>query len=402
MKLSKEDARRFLVRHQHLDDLSSLSGKDGILEYFKKVGCIQYDPLNVVGRNADLVLQSRVCDYKEQMLHSLLYEDRSLIDAWDKVMSIYRTEDFPYFHRVREQRGKETIATLQHRDSAEAVESSEYIDTILTALSENGAMQPKQIGHGAAGSGTWGHRNIYSAAMDYLFHVGKLGVSNKPGVTKVYDLIENLVPSHILNAPAPFETEHEFFKWYVLRRIRSVGMLWNKSGGGWYGTLIPDKKTRERIFDELIHEGLVTAIEVEGIADKFYARSEDVSPKIVMASGQVDSKSVRFIAPLDNLIWDRGMVEKIFGFEYTWEVYVPAAKRKYGYYVLPVLFGNRFVARFESERSATHFRVKNWWWEKDVTVTDELVDSVMHAMERFAEFLEKEQGVHKSVRRKLK
>jgi len=402
MKLSKEDARRFLVRHQHLDDLSSLSGKDGILEYFKKVGCIQYDPLNVVGRNADLVLQSRVCYYKEQMLHSLLYEDRSLIDAWDKVMSIYRTEDFPYFHRVREQRGKETIATLQYRDSSEAVETSEYIDIILTALSENGAMQPKQIGQGSAGSGTWGHRNIYGAAMDYLFHVGKLGVSNKLGVTKVYDLIENLVPSHILNAPAAFETEHEFFKWYVLRRIRSVGMLWNKSGGGWYGTLIPDKKTRERIFDELIHEGLVTAIEVDGIADKFYARSEDVSPEGVMASGQVDSKSVRFIAPLDNLIWDRGMVEKIFGFEYTWEVYVPAAKRKYGYYVLPVLFGNRFIARFEPEKSATHFRVKNWWWEKDVTVTGDMVDSVMQAMERFAEFLAKEQGVHKRVRRKLK
>ena len=395
MKISKEDARRFLVCHQHLNDSSLLHGKEGILKYFKKVGCVQFDPLNIVGRNADLVLQSRISNYKADMLESLLYEERSLIDGWDKVMSIYPTEDWPYFHLVRELRGKEVIATLQYRKSTHALD---YIDVVINALSKSGAMQPKQIGKGIAGETSWGHRNIYNATMDYLFHIGRLGVSKKLNVNKVFDLIENLVPSHILEKAPIFETERDFFKWYVYRRIASVGMLWNKNGGGWYGTLIPDKKTRQLVLDELINEGMVTAIEVEGITDKFYARTIDLQH---MPYEQAAVSAVKFIAPLDNLIWDRDMVSKIFDFDYTWEVYVPAAKRKYGYYVLPVLFGNRFVARFEPAKSPSHLCVKNWWWEQGVTVTDELIEFVMKAMERFAVFLGKKHGVDENVRGKL-
>jgi len=396
MKFSKEEARRFLIRYHHLDGIQPLLGMDGVMEYVKKVGCIQFDPLNIVGRNADLVLQSRISDYKPNMLEQLLYEKRSLIDGWDKVMSIYPTEDWSYFHLVREQRGKEAISTLQYRNSTEALN---YVDVVIKALADNGAMQPKQIGSGFAGSGTWGRRNIYSATLDYLFHVGKVGVSKKINVNKIYDLIENLLPAHILEHPVPFETEHDFFKWYVYRRIGSIGMLWNRSGGGWLGTLMPDKKTRQHILDELVDDGSLIAIEVEDITDRFYARNNDIS--IFEALMESKHKNMKFIAPLDNLIWDRDMITKLFGFEYTWEVYVPVVKRKYGYYVLPVLYGDRFIARFEPEKSTTHMCMKNWWWENGVDVSEELIDSVMRAMERFSVFLGKKQGVHESVRDKL-
>lgn len=394
MKVSKEQARQFLVNHQHLSG-KLLCGKDGILQYFKKAGCIQYDPLNVVGRNTDLVLQSRIPDYTPQMLESLLYEERKLMDGWDKVMSIILVEDWQYFHLAREVRGKEVIATLQHRQSSHALE---YIDEVLEAVTKNGAMQPKQIGEGMAGNTSWGHRNIYNATMDYLFHIGKLGVSKKIGVTKVFDLIENIIPTYITQTSAAFTSEHDFFKWYVYRRIASVGMLWNRNGGGWYGTLIPDKITRQKIFDELVAEGVVTIIEVEGITEKFYAKTVDVENSLGTES---ENQFVKFIAPLDNLIWDRDMVSKIFDFDYTWEVYVPSAKRKYGYYVLPVLYGNRLIARFEPEKNATHFCIKNWWWEQDVVVTNELTECVEDATEKFAAFLGKEQGVHENVYRTM-
>ena len=396
MKISIEEARQFLIHHQHLD--TPLSGKEGVLEYVKKAGCIQYDPLNIVGRNADLVLQSRIDNYKPEILTSLLYGDRSLIDGWDKVMSIYRTEDWPYFHLVREQRGKETISMLQNRGSDQALG---YIEAVLNAIAENGPLQPKQVGQGQTGSGSWGHRNIYGATMDYLFHIGKLGVSNKLNVNKVYDLTQNLIPPHILERQAPFETLYDFQKWHVYRRIASIGMLWNRNGGGWYGTLIPNKTERQQILSELVSEGRVTEIEVEGIPDKFYARSTDISRGLTQTASNSNpasaGKTTKFIAPLDNLIWDRDMTAKIFGFEYTWEVYIPAAKRKYGYYVLPVLHDNRFVARFEPEKSPTHLCIKNWWWEKDVTVTPEIIDSAIQAMKRFAAFLDKKQGVHESA-----
>jgi hypothetical protein len=379
VKVSKEDACSFLVRYQNLTGPQSLSGVEGILEYIKKVGCIQYDPLNIIGRNADLVLQSRIIDYRPEMLEQLLYKDRLLIDGWDKMMSIYSREDWPYFRRVREKRGIGAISTLQYRNSSDALL---YTDDVMESLAQNGPMLPKQIQLGSVNAGRWGHRNLSSATMDYLFHIGKLGVFKKVNVTKVYDLIENLLPDQILNQPDPFKSEYDFIKWYVYRRLGSVGMLWNRDGGGWLATCLEDKNLRQRILDEHVMDGLIQCVEVEGISDKFYIRSEDAS--LFDTNSLAVSETIRFIAPLDNLLWDRNMLSKLFGFTYTWEVYVPVTKRKYGYYVIPVLYKNRFIARFEPQKSNLHMQVKNWWWEEGVSVSNDLTDLILREMERLA------------------
>jgi len=321
MKISKEDARSFLVNYQHLTPARSLLGVAGVLEYIKKVGCIQYDPLNIIGRNTDLVLQSRVRDYTPEMLEQLLYKDRLLIDGWDKMMSIYSCEDWPYFSYVREQKGIETVSILQHRKSEEALQ---YTDMVMEYLAEHGPTLPKQIELGSAVEGRWGHTKLSSATMDHLWHIGKIGVSKKVNVIKVYDLIENLLPDSILTQSSPFDSEYDFMKWYVYRRLGSVGMLWNNNGGGWLATLMPDKKTRQRILDEYVADGLVRCVEAEGITEKFYLRSKDMQASNGDATAACFSnetpESIRFIAPLDNLIWDRGMLSKLFDFDYTWEV----------------------------------------------------------------------------------
>ena len=351
-----------------------------------------YDPLNIIARNTDLVLQSRIMDYKPEMLEQLLYKDRLLIDGWDKMMSIYLREDWPFFHFVREKRGNEAIGILQHRKSSEALL---HTTEILKSLAQNGAMMPKQIKIGSAKSGRWGHRNLSSAALDYLFHIGKVGVAEKVNVNKVYDLIEKLLPDDILSQPNPFKSEYDFTKWYVYRRLGSVGMLWNKNGGGWIATLMGDKKLRQRILDEYIADGLVQCVEVEDISERFYIRSKDMH--LFDIENPIEADKIRFIAPLDNLLWERDMLSKIFNFNYTWEVYIPAEKRKFGYYVLPVLYGNRFIARFEPEKSKTHIKIKNWWWENDVLVSNDLIECVLREMERFAVCFKKNEGVHESV-----
>lgn len=384
MKIHKEDACNFLLRYQSLTGSQPIYGVDGILEYLKKVGCIQYDPLNIVGRNADLVLQSRIMNYKPKMLEQLLYKDRLLIDGWDKMMSIYPREDWPYFRFVREKRGIEAISTLKYRNSSDALL---HTDVVLEALAQNGPMLPKQIQLGSANVGRWGHRNLSSATLDYLFHIGKVGVFKKVNVTKVYDLIENLLPAHIFNQPNPFESEYELCKWYVYRRLGSVGMLWNKDGGGWLATHLGDKNLRQRILDEHVADGLIQCIEIEGISDKFYIRSKDAS--LLNTKSSTTSEAVRFIAPLDNLLWDRGMLSKLFNFNYTWEVYVPVAKRKYGYYVLPVLYGNRFIARFEPIRrhGVEPLRFCRWWWEEGVDITPDLIEAIESGLFKFASYL---------------
>ncbi|MCL2217539.1 MAG: hypothetical protein FWB91_11055 [Defluviitaleaceae bacterium] len=127
----------------------------------------------------------------------------------------------------------------------------------------------------------------------------------------------------------------------ILEYIKKVvGMLWNRTGGGWLGTLMPDKKMRQRILEEYVESGLV--LNTHG------------------------------------------------------RVYMPAAKRKYGYYVIPVLYGNRFIARFEPEKSDSHIRIKNWWWEKGVAVSNDLIDCAIQTMGHLAACLEKKQGVHEN------
>ena len=102
IRLSKLQARRFILTYQGLLPPYAKSGKTGVLEHIRHVGCIQFDPLNIVGRNSDLVLQARIDNYSPAMLTSLLYEDRTLVDGWDKMMSIYPVEDWAYFQRYRD------------------------------------------------------------------------------------------------------------------------------------------------------------------------------------------------------------------------------------------------------------------------------------------------------------
>ena len=100
--LNKRQARRFLLKHQGLWPPYQLSDKTEIVNFIQRVGCIQFDPLNIVGNNPELVLQARVNDFKQNLLKELLYQDRLLVDGWDKMMSIYPVEDWPYFNRYRE------------------------------------------------------------------------------------------------------------------------------------------------------------------------------------------------------------------------------------------------------------------------------------------------------------
>jgi len=318
------------------------------------------------------------------MLDKLMYEDRALIDGWDKMMSVYSVGDWPYFERIRMRKKSEIEGILKRRNSSEA---TMYIDTIKRYLLENGAALPSKIDLGGAKSGKWGHGKISSAAMDYMFNIGIIGVKEKKNVQKVYDLIENILPKEVLDISDPFDSDKSFYKWYFKRRIGSIGVYWDRNGGGWLGHFVSDKKLRKEILNELCDEGELLRVEVEEINESFYIRAED--SKMLSALEQSFEKKVTFLAPLDNLLWDRKLVKDIFDFEYSWEVYIPAFKRKYGYYVLPVLYGDRIIARFEPEthRGEAPLVIKNWWWEDGYKVTDEVIDEVKSCFERFCKFL---------------
>jgi len=381
-RLSISEARTFLINYQGLNTWCKYEQERGVLEYFKKVGCIQYDPLNMVGRNSDLVLQARIKDYSSETLDSLLYEKRSLIDAWDKMMSIYQQVDWPYFKRIREFKGIEQRYISERRNSKQAFE---FLDEIKNHILENGPIVSSQVDIGKSNPGSWGHRKLSSVALDYLFNIGEIGVYKKKNTQKIYDLIENLLPKEILRQQEPFATEEAFHEWYVKRRIGSVGMLWERSGGAWLGYAISDRRIRNKAIKSLLEQEQIEEFYVEDIKYPFFIRKEDAE----CLNETSVKEEVKFLAPLDNLLWDRTLIKQIFHFDYTWEVYTPIEKRKYGYYVLPVLYGNKFIARFEPEmyRGEKELRIKNWWWEEDVSVTEDILLAIQRAFENFCEYL---------------
>ncbi|WP_346920990.1 winged helix-turn-helix domain-containing protein [Clostridium sp. UBA7339] len=396
--MSKGELRKFLVMYQGLSSPKSFDGEEGIKNFINRVGCIQYDPLNMVGRNADLVLQSRVENYNPMMLETLLYNKREIIDGWDKMMAIYSVNDWPYFERVRLRRKEEIERVLHHRNSIEAIN---YVGVAKEYIGKNGATLPSKLDLGRVESGVWGHGKLSSATMDYMWNSGILGVKEKKNTQKVYDLIENLLPKEILEMKDPFNSDDDFYKWYFKRRIGSIGIYWERSGEGWLGHFVSDKNLRKKILKELLEDGELILVKVEGLNETFYIRADDTS-MLDNLNSSIDKKA-SFLAPLDNLLWDRKLVKDIFDFEYSWEVYKPVSKRQYGYYVLPVLYGDKLVARFEPEihRGNEPLIIKNWWWEENYQVTEESIAAMMGCFERFCKYL-KADGLEESSWRKIK
>lgn len=365
-------------------------GKPGALQYVRQAGCIQFDPVDACGKNAELTLQSRVKNFRKKMLRDLLYEDRALFDYPDKMLSILPVEDWPYFQRFRDVsvRGG---AKFEGLPALEA-EAKAYIR-------KHGAVSSDDLPIGGSihwhshihWSGNWeGETNAARAALEHLYATGELVIHHKKGTRKYYDLADRHLPPEILNAPDPLPGEHDHRKWRVLRRIGAVGLLWNRNSDAYLGIWDMKAPERGRVFEELLKENRILELQADGVKEPLYCRAEDAPLlEIVKHTGGFKPRC-EFIAPLDCMMWDRKLIRALFGFDYTWEIYTPPAKRKYGYYVLPVLYGDCFIGRIEavSEPKADLLRVKNFWYKDGVRQTKKLARAVDARIKQFARFNE--------------
>ncbi|MFC5702604.1 winged helix-turn-helix domain-containing protein [Cohnella faecalis] len=377
--LTKLQARTFLLFYQGLNDGCESMGKEGILSYIRRVGCIQFDPLNVVGMNPELVLQSRIKDFDRSMLWELLYQDRKLIDYWDKNMSIFPLEDWPFFSRCRS----------SHQAWCHSNKGA--IERVYTEIETRGALCSGDLDYEEKVDWAWGPTRLSRAALEGMYHAGHLVIHHKARTRKYYDLAERVIPQDLYALPDPFETDEQYYDWYVLRRIGSVGLLWNRPSDAWLGISGMKSLQRNESFARLLAAKKITEITVEGLQQPLYIRSADldVLDRALTHASTSTEKQSRILAPLDNLLWDRVLIKELFDFDYRWEVYKPAAERKYGYYVLPVVYGDTIVARFEPVKYQQNapLSIKNWWWENPSSVNSEMNEGVIRCLERFASFL---------------
>ena len=377
IRITKQQARRYLIRRHCLTDDTALADDEAVIAYIRGAGCIQFDPLDVVGRNPDLVLQARSGLYRKGDIEKLLYRDRRLFDVWDKNMSICAVEDWPHFSRHRR-----TMQT-RCREFREAIAAiTLYLRENEYACSSDFELEERVDWH-------YGPQRLAKAALECMCYAGLAVVHHKKGTRRYYCLAENFIPRHLLKLKDPNSSEEDYAGWLVLRRMNSIGLLWNRGGDAWLGTVAFKSEQRNAGFSKLLREGSITALRVEGIDHPVYIDSGKLSALQSSIDVPVPDDNVRILAPLDNMLWDRKLLAELFGFEYKWEVYVPLPQRKYGYYVLPVLRGDRFVGRTELrvDKQRRTLIVQSFWREKGVRSSGKLTRDFKRCLQRFMEYL---------------
>jgi len=388
-------ARRFLVLRHHLAPPRTLPAEPAsVMRVMERLGSLQFDPLEVAGRNHDLVLLARIAGYQRAWTDGLLYVDRALFEAYNKGLSLLPTAELPWYRlswdRFREGYGKQTFEA-----------HAPLVEELLERIRANGPLSSTDVEPRAAIDWYWRPTNQVRAILEALGQAGILGLARRDGNKRVYDLMERLLPDELLAERRP---EREQRRHRLFSRYRAHGML-GRTGSAeiWMntapGVVKPDgpQFTRGELHADLVADGCLVPIQVEGIRGERYIVAAEL-PLLEQAATEVAASTppdgavpgAAFLAPLDPLAWDRQFLRSLFGFDYLWEVYVPAAKRRWGYYVLPLLYGDRFVGRIEPriERRTGTLRVLGLWWEEgfDPLATDGFVEAFAAALEAHRQF----------------
>ncbi|HEX7172855.1 MAG TPA: crosslink repair DNA glycosylase YcaQ family protein [Candidatus Limnocylindria bacterium] len=360
MQLSAEHARRFLVARHLLAPPRSLPGEPkSVLDVVERLGSLQFDPLEVPGaRNHDLVLHARIGGYRRAWCERWLYgEDRRLIELYNKSLNLLPMHELPHY-RVSWRRARTDV------DGGILTDQATVAKAILKRLKTDGPLSTAAFSeHGHAVDWWWAPTRASRAVMEALFVAGRIGIARREGNRRYYDLIERLVPRDLMRLE---ESEEEGMTHRLLSRYRATGLT--APIGNQMEVMYSAGSTADRLrrTQRLVDEGALLPVELEGHRRTHYVIAEE--EPILEASADPASappSGVSFLAPLDPLVWDRKMLRTLWGFDYLWEVYVPEAKRRWGYYVLPILFGDRFVGRIEPrlDRKAGMLTMLGVWFE---------------------------------------
>ena len=363
-QISADTARRFLaIRHMLAPPRALAATPESVLAVVDRLGSLQFDPLEVAGRNHDLVLQARIAGYGRALTDELLYGRRQLFEAYNKALNLLPTRELPYYRLTWQDHAKGRAGRV-------VGEQSELAEKLLAAITAEGPKCSTDFDREDAIDWWWGPTSAARAVLDALNVSGRLSLSRREGNRRFYDLTERLYPADLLAVQIP---EREQMRHKLLSRYRGHGLL-GSSGSGeiWPGT--GGATSRAEMRGELLDRGEIVAVDVDGVRGQRYLIGDEL-PLLAQAERELAAEGLggtpgtppgcSFIAPLDPLLWDRGVLVPLYGFDYRWEVYTPAAKRRWGYYVLPILFGDRLVGRIEPriDRTAGVVRLLGLSWE---------------------------------------
>jgi uncharacterized protein len=383
VEVSARDARRFLITRQFLAPARSVNGgPSAVLEVLERLGSVQFDPISIAGRSHDLVLHARVAGY-EPGWSELLYEQRKIFEAYNKGLSFVLTGEFPWFR-----------AALTRNASNILSENHEVAERVLERIRAEGPLSSLDFERQQGPSKDWFGMptNAVRASLEAYAVTGVLGLQRREGNRRYYDLLERLVPKKVFTREIPLR---EKLRHKMLSRYRAHGFLGASGGGDIFGGLGPAKPVPDRpdvpgrtaLRDELIADGEIVPVAVEGLRGKRFVVKDEVG---LLEAPPEPPPSVAFLPPFDALVWDRPLLGSLFEFEYVWELFHPPAKRRWGWYVLPLVFRDRFVGRIEPriDRDGARVEVLNLWWEDGFAPrrTEGFVDAMRDALRAYLQF----------------
>jgi uncharacterized protein len=380
IRISADHARRFLVRRHLLAPPRALPARAAsVLTVIEHLGLLQFDPLEVPGaRNHDLVLHARIRGYQRGWCERWLYgPDRRLIEIYNKSLNILPIGELPHYALAWDRAGRHYEGTILREQAAVA-------DAIVEQIRRDGPLSTASFReHNHPIDWWWAPTSAARAVMEALFVSGRLGIARRDGNRRYYELIERLVPAELLQRR---ESEDVALRHRLLSRYRAVGLLAGQASADIiYGT--GSASDRARWTAGMVEDGTLVPVKVEGVRHPRYIVADERPLLEATALRSRRTPAVTLLAPLDPLVWDRRLLRELFGFDYTWEVYTPAAKRRYGYYVLPLLFGDRIVGRIEPrlERRTGRLAILGIWFEPSFEPMEEpqFVPAVAAALDAY-------------------
>jgi uncharacterized protein YcaQ len=407
MDISRRTARRFILGRQGLWPGRRWQGIAGTERAMRTMEHVQLDPLAIMARAQDLMLHSRVIDYTIDDWATLTYERRRFFD-WGGWLALRPMSELPYWRvLMRREVEQPHWVAFAHEHAAAIAEMREVLRTRPEVANRDFAMAERTRVDSYRG------RKDSAIALNYLWRVGEAMITRRQRFERVYAAPHRVAPRRLLIESSDADADDFLLRKQVafegLSRLTSVSRDLVRP-------VSPAELTGWR--ERRLADGTLVEVRVEGWTGVRWALAADAPALRAIERGRVPSgwqpldttteEETTFLAPLDQ-VSARGRAKPLFGFDYTWEVYTPAAKRRFGYYALPVLWGDRLVARFDGrlDRSNRMLHVLGLWLEDEALATDEgFIEAFARGMTRYGRFLGAERieasaVTQPSIRRRL-
>jgi uncharacterized protein YcaQ len=350
-------ARRFLLARHFLSPARALRRKPAsVLAVLRRLGSIQFDPIAVAGRNHDLMLHARIDGYEPGWCDDL-YAQREIFETTNKALSFIPVEEFPWYRVNAGRKGPRFHAAALKENAAVAAQ-------VLDRIRAEGPLSSADFEQESGATKNWFGvpENAVRSVLEAYTVAGVIGLARRDGNRRYYDLVDRLLPADLLDREIP---EREQLLHKQLSRHRAHGLLGAGGAGGTFAR-IANPDVRKSLHAELVERGELVPITVEGMRSKRFVPGVD-TPEL--ESPPEPANTVAFVAPFDSLLWDTKLLADLFGFEFVWEGFFKPEKRRWGYYVLPILYGERFAGRIEPrvDRERRAVEIIGLWWEESFT-----------------------------------